>query len=670
MGACLCLSNGGTEKDATTVFQPASVRSCWNNFAFLLLFVASWAGLLAILVLAAQQGGTPYRITRGMNWKGQLCGIDATVRALPYAAWIAMPSSLGIDPAGDECTDCYQIMTCLSTCNETLTSSFLVDHYESKSFLHHCIPKTLSSSFPYGSELQSAETVASQAFADLYVTWPVILTSVLIALTVSFFYTMLTRFYAGYVLAVSVILTIAGGIMISVVLLKTARSYEFPDAREGLNLVTGRYYTLRALGIVSVILTALFILFVVIARRQLYIASILMKEASKVFMRVPHMVTFVIFPGLCTVAYFVLFVFITIMLSTVWTSSIESFPPYILTRAPTYASETRVQFSFNTSLKNAFAYVFMHMLWSTQFLVHYSYMVIAAVVSRWYFTRSPTGKSKDKPISGHAVLHAVYMVSRFHLGTVAFASLLAALLRFMRFVMLYLDAQIKNGTCGSWLPACVRDKIMCCSQTVLAALQFIVARMNEQAFIWSATWGDSLCASAENVAHLIARNLGSCAIMGLVGTYFSLLGKIFIASITTGISALIAQKLYAENTDVSSVGLTIAIIFIASYVAASITLNVLSTSLDTIFMCYLMDAELNSQNPDAMYASATLQKVIRKTLPSKLQDQKTSSKEMINPRSAEKANKKVLDKKKKVEMDSQVHAVVEQPTTCVEVNQV
>jgi len=653
------------------VYQPSHARSCWNNLGFLLLFIASWAGLIVIIVLAAQQGGTPYRITRGMNWKGELCGIDSAVRDLPYAAWIAMPTSLGIDPTANECADCYQIMTCLRACNETVTSNLLVDHYESEPVLHHCVPTVLPGTFPYASQLQSAGTLASQAFADLYVTWPVILTSVLIALIISFVYTFITRLYAGYVLAFSILLTIAGGIMISVVLLKTAHDYEFPASNEGMNYVTSRYYSLRVLGIITVILTALFIVFVGMARRQLYIASILMKEASKIFMRIPHMVTFVIFPGLCTIAYIVLFVCITILLGTVWTSTSESFPSYITTRSSAYASETRLQFSFNTSLKNSFAYVFLHMLWSTQFLVHYTYMVIAAIVSRWYFTRSPSGKSKDKPIAKHPVLSAVFTVTRFHLGTVAFASLLVAILRFMRFVMAYLDAQMKNGTCGNCLPAFVRDRLMCCSQVVLAALQFIVARMNEQAFIWAATWGDSLCTSAENVAQLIGRNLGSCVIMGLVGTYFSLIGKVFIAAITTGISALVVQKLYADDSDVSSLALTIAVIFIASFVAASITLNVLSTSLDTLFMCYLMDTELSRHNPDTMYASANLKKVIRKTLPAKLQEPKVASKEATISAGETKANKKGGEKKNKMKVDPpQVHAAVERTDAIVGANQV
>lgn len=632
------------EKDPSTVFQPNTARSCWDvNLIALLLFFASWAGIAVIFAFAVQQGGTPDRITHGVNWRGEVCGRSFGVENAPYAAWIAMPSDFSSSSSSSsssgsmsaDCTDCYQIMACLGSCNETETSVLLVDHYTSRAFLYHCMPtQALTEDFPYGSDMQDASTMASQAFADLYTTWPVIMVSVLVALVGSFVYTWFTRLCAGWVIAVSIICTIVGGVCISVALLTTAQSYEYPSSESGMNLVTGRYYTLRVLGILAVVLTALFMLFVCMAMRHLRIAAVLMREASKVFIRVPQMVVFALMPSLATLAYFVLFIYMTILLATVWTTKEQAFPPYIVDRSPArYALETRLHFSFNDSLKKCFAYLFLHMLWVTQFIVYFSYMVISTVVSRWYFTRSATGRTKDKQIAKHIVRAAVFTTSRFHLGSIAMGSFLLSIIKFMRFAIIYAESRLRQrGDCGCGcnLPSCLQTKALCCAHCALSGMQFVISRMNEYAFIWIATWGDGLCMSAERASQLISRNLASCAVMGLVGVYFSIIGKLLVACVTTGASALVMQRLYVTDAGgdgggVHSIALSVGLVFLISLVVASIALTVLSTSVDTMFMCYLMDEEMSRGDPRGMFASTALKNVVFKTMKKKFSHDQASS---------------------------------------------
>ena len=343
------------------------------------------------------------------------------------------------DPSNpNNCDDCYKVVTCLSSCNDTQTSSALVDHYESREVLHRCVPSGAAASlFAYDSELQSVGTLASQAFADLYVTWPVVLGSVLIALIISFVYVLFTKHFAGAVLGVAIILTLAGSIMLSVVLLQTAEHYQHPstDFRTGLHHKSilrfadswhsgGYLYG----SIHRVCVRGLAILDAGGCDDEGSLESV-SQSSSHADLHID--------PASLIIGYFVLFVVTTILIATAWTSAPAPFPAYINSRSAIYANTTRVDYTFNDGLRNSFVYTFLHMMWVTQFVIYFAYMVIASVVSRWYFTRSPTGKSKDKPDQKHPVISSVITVTRYHLGTVAFGSLLVAMLKAFRFIMVY-----------------------------------------------------------------------------------------------------------------------------------------------------------------------------------------------------------------------------------------
>lgn len=77
------------------------------------------------------------------------------------------------------------------------------------------------------------------------------------------------------------------------------------------------------------------------------------------------------------------------------------------------------------------------LLWNTAFLLTCSHFIIAASTCIWYFNR------KDKH-SVHPVLKSVGWMVTYHLGTVAFGSLILAIVYLFRLIAQYIHV----GTSG------------------------------------------------------------------------------------------------------------------------------------------------------------------------------------------------------------------------------
>ena len=596
---CCCF--GGEAKEASLQFVPASRRNC-TDVLFLLLYVASWVGLIAVLIIAAQRGGDPQKIYHGVDYNGNTCGRSPSTAALPYAAWVAMPQT----PAGvDACPDCYAIMTCVPSCAATTTDASIQDHYTSERLMHYCIP-TLDAvnnvtTFPYASEFDSATNLASRAFVDLYTVWPVILISAFVALTFAFLYTALSKHYAGTLVLATLTLLTTGGFLASYALLRMAATADTTTASD-------RAKAMRGVGIAVAVVTAIFLLIILALRKRIYIAVEVVKEASRAVLDMWELILFPLLPFFLGCAYFVLFIATTLYIASVWTSTTTPLPPYILAHNP-LPSSTYQAHAWDQSLKNAFAYVFLHLLWTIQFLIYTTFMVIAGAVAHWYFTPRDARHEKvrgggEGQLSHFPVLCSLYRTLRFHLGTVALAALIIAVIQFIRAVLTYIEEQTtpKHGP-----PNQLQRAVFCLIQCCLRCVQCCMDKVNKNALVWCAIYGDSFGESACSSFALVWANLARVAALSVVSAFLMLMGKLLVAFITTGIAAIAMYKVY--DTQLNSLVVPVVVIFLLSYLTAALFMSLLETTASTVFLCFLVDEKYNKASGQ-MLASEGLQSVI------------------------------------------------------------
>ena len=69
-------------------------------------------------------------------------------------------------------------------------------------------------------------------------------------------------------------------------------------------------------------------------------------------------------------------------------------------------------------------------------------MVLAGVFSQWYWTPSVDGKKRNLPSC--ALGTSLWNTTVFHLGTVAFGSLIIAIIRMIRTILEYIEKKLKK----------------------------------------------------------------------------------------------------------------------------------------------------------------------------------------------------------------------------------
>lgn len=631
MGGC-CAKGGkllGDTKEPVAIFTPNSQRGC-TDILFLLLYLISWGGLISCVITAAGRGGSPSKIYHGVDYYGNVCG-GAARPDEPYNAWITMSLN-----GKEDCTGCFYIRQCVNNCGYTApsvintTNKYFVDQYLSESFLYYCIPSPSNAggiqvnvSFSFSGDFQSASEMASRAIADLYTVWPVILISAGIALILSYIYNWLAERYAGVLVLFAIVLILAGGFLASYSLLKSAQ-----DAKDSPSGMNDRDKAMYGVGITLAVCTVIFFFVVIAMRVQIQIAIEIIKEAARAIEDMPLLTFFPFFPLILGLGYFVIFIVVSLYIFSVWNSEYRPMPEHIV-NSDVYKNQnftTQIingtsylvgnnippfyfKYSWDESLKRAFAYAFFHLLWSVQFLIYYCYMVIAGAIANWYFT--PRDQKGEK-IRGNApgqlstapIADSCYRTTRFHMGTIALGALIIAIIQFIRAVVAYLEKKAYAQGEPNFITKCIFCFINCC----LYCMQCCLDKINKNAFVWTAVWGDSFGTAACSSFKLIWGNLGRTGAMSVVSSFIMFVGKVLVALATCGICAIVMKSIYKN---LNSLVLPVIIIFILAYMVASLFMLIFETTMDTIFLCFLIDEKCNKA-AGTMLASEGLKQLVEK----------------------------------------------------------
>jgi len=161
-------------------------------------------------------------------------------------------------------------------------------------------------------------------------------------------------------------------------------------------------------------------------------------------------------------------------------------------------------------------------LWVSAFLGAMTIFVIASATCMWYYSHAP-GSELSLP-----VWRSYKMIFRYHWGSLAFGSLLLAIVQFLQMVVELFKRQMDaNGTSNKCM-----EYVLKCIECALACVECIVKFINTQAYIQIALRGKNFCYAAKDGFELVWSNPLRYAIVGGIGTVIMFLGKIIIAAAT------------------------------------------------------------------------------------------------------------------------------------------
>lgn len=217
-------------------------------------------------------------------------------------------------------------------------------------------------------------------------------------------------------------------------------------------------------------------------------------------------------------------------------------------------------------------------LWAANFLLAGSTMVIAGSVSSWFFHRNNAEEYPSSP-----VLSSLYMVVRYHLGTIAFGALCLAVVQLLRAVLEWVNNQTAEAQESNLLLKLSMSCIRCFMWCFEKAIKFV----SSYAYIYVALNGDSFCSACKATFTLFLNYPAQVSVNAFVQTLLRI-----VQCVALPMTCAIGCFYYAQDVDGSvNPVLPSVISLILSYVVARVFSGVYETTVDTIFVCAMRDKD-------------------------------------------------------------------------------
>ena len=233
------------------------------------------------------------------------------------------------------------------------------------------------------------------------------------------------------------------------------------------------------------------------------------------------------------------------------------------------------------------------LFWILFFVEALGEMVMAGVFAGWYWTMD-----KDNDLPASPLLSSLYRTIRYHLGTLAFGSLILTFVRMIRVLIEYVEDKLKQYSQDNTVVKAVLCLCKCCFYCLENFLKFL----NRNAYIMTAVYGNSFCGGARRAFDLLFRNMARVVVLDKVTDFILFIGKLIVVGLVLLASVAIFRS-NAPNLDqeLSYQSVPIVMIIFCTYAIASSFFSVYNMAVDTIFLSFLEDIEKHDGSPDNPY---------------------------------------------------------------------
>ena len=238
----------------------------------------------------------------------------------------------------------------------------------------------------------------------------------------------------------------------------------------------------------------------------------------------------------------------------------------------------RRKFVLDDDLKNLIIYHLFGTVWTVLFIMAIGQTTVSGTIASHYFTQHDTSKRSLFP-----VWSSFLRVIRYHLGSLAFGSMLVAIVVTIRIVFEYMRRQMAKENSPLKFLACI---ISCCLNCFQRFLEFITAN----AYVQIAIMGSSFCTAAKDGWSLMTSNILRATAVTIVATFIGFLGKLFICGL-----AVWAGWVLMTNDGYNSYLLCMGMFFMA-YIIALLFVSIFEQSVKTTLHSFLLDEKHNLPN--------------------------------------------------------------------------
>eukprot|EP00300_Choanocystis_sp_HF-7_P030175 c38942_g1_i1.p1 GENE.c38942_g1_i1~~c38942_g1_i1.p1 ORF type:complete len:648 (-),score=109.16 c38942_g1_i1:42-1985(-) len=609
---------------------PITNRKCRDLF-FLFLFLASAGGSIWISSLAVKEGDLN-RLRYGISTASTLCGsgVEANRPKLLFCFNVS-----NVNSPTDLTNFAFSVCaaSCPSTSDELVSiyndkkSEFVTatgisegfweagDHLLLKSacvapavsLLNRCVydASVLNStaaglllsianvSDPGNNLLNQASQMFMNAYSDLETTWYIILVcGVAGGVVFSFSWLQLLRFFAApmvwftvlssflVVIAIDVLLAIKAGYA-------THLDRYFPQGHGPITfpvqpaVETTWERNFLVLFWVFIGLTVIYLCLMIFMFNRIRLAIALVKEAADVMKTIPQILLTPLIPIVFTALFFFYCLFIGALLAS----------------CGTIANGT---LQYDQKLRYSVFFHIFFSFWAMLAMAGTQSVVMGGVVATYYWTR-------DKSTISWPIFGAIYRTLRFHLGSVAFGSLVLNTVQFIKWALLSTANRIKKlGATKNRFIKYLVASIMC----IVICVERFIKFLTKNAYIMIAVDGHSFCHATAQAWQLIMGNALRMTAVNVVSAYVFFLGKLVSAILCAISCAIWIQRVLAfvdNEASVSSVFAPSVCTFILAYIVSGVFFEIADFTIDTLMLCFCVDDQSHRET-GGYFASVRLMK--------------------------------------------------------------
>jgi len=253
------------------------------------------------------------------------------------------------------------------------------------------------------------------------------------------------------------------------------------------------------------------------------------------------------------------------------------------------------EFGGNPHIIRLQIYNLFGLFWTLFFVSAFAEMVLAGTFASWYWAFK-----KPQDVPSYALTNSFFRTIRYHLGTIAFGSLIISFIRSIRVLLEYIDRKVReyqNNCCSKFM--------LCCCKCCFWMLEKFMRYINRNAYVVCAIYGRNFCTSARDAFFLLLRNVVRVAVLDNVTDFLLFIGRlVIVGSMGAGSYCVFTGRIEQLNADLPQLNyylVPVLTIMIGAFFISSVFFSVYSMAIDTIFLCFLQDSEENDGSPDKPY---------------------------------------------------------------------
>ncbi|XP_010603447.1 choline transporter-like protein 5 isoform X3 [Fukomys damarensis] len=485
-------------------------------------------------------------------------------------------------------------------------------------------------------KILDAREIALKVFEDYATTWYWIIVGLTIAMILSWTFLILLRFIAGclfWFFTLGMLEVVGYGIVYC--FQQYTKLQQHPESsltiyNIGIQNNISMYFqwkqTWFILMIILCVLELTIILLLIFLRKRIHLAIVLLKEGSKAIGYIPSTLVYPVLTFILLSVCFSYWIVTALFLATsgvpVYKVSApegqcihenETCDPRIfnMTDVPKACPGALCNFAFyggkslyHQYISTLHLYNLFVFLWLINFVVALGQCTLAGAFASYYWAMK-----KPDDIPALPLFTAFGQAVRYHTGSLAFGSLILALIQMFKVILEYLDRRLKNAQNN------ISKFLKCCLGCCFWCLEKMVKFLNKNAYIMIAIYGKNFCRSARDAFNLLMRNILKVAVTDEVTNFVLLLGKILVS----GFIGILAFLLFTEKMPVIFGGpislnyywVPLLTVIFGSYLVAHGCFSVYATCVETIFLCFLDDLERNEGSAARpFFVSSSLMKIL------------------------------------------------------------